>query len=135
MNNGIRIGLTQTEAVISLIRFLRSEIECFSMPLPRALERCPADILVGCGYKGDAAPRMPSELLSGISDKVTYAQLARFCDEIGKGYRDEQLALCDYYLAVFEERRIKLSEQLPVKRKMNCALCVSSALAILIILL
>ena len=127
--------VTQTEAVISLVRFLRSEIECFSMPLPRALERCPDEILRACGYKGAKPPRSPSELLDGISDTVTKAQLSRLCDEIGKGYREEQLALCDYYLAVFEERRRKLADQLPAKRKMNCTLCVCSALALVIILL
>lgn len=135
LNSRVRTSVICVEAVISLIRFLRSEIECFSMPIPRALERCPKEILDGCGYKDDVPPSTPSDLLGGVSDSVAQAQLSRFCDEIGKGYRDEQLSLCDYYLAIFEERRRELAEQLPAKRKMNCALCVSSALAIVIILL
>ena len=134
LNNSVRLGVSQAEAVISLIRFLRSEIECFAMPVPRALERCPEDILRGCGYTENDAPQSVNELLTHISDGVIHAQLSRFCEEIGKGYRDEQLSLCDYYISIFEERRKKLSEQLPMRKKMNCALCVSSALAIVILL-
>lgn len=134
LNKSARISVTRTESAISLIRFLRSEIECFAMPLPRALERCPRDILRGCGYTGEKPPRSLWEIAECQSDSVTKAQLSRFCDEIGKGYRDEQMVLCDYYLAVLEDRRQQLSDQLPARRKMNSALCMSSALGLVILL-
>ena len=53
LNLGAKRSLRQTEAFISVVRFLRSQIECFSMSVPRALERCPREILDGCGYVGD----------------------------------------------------------------------------------
>lgn len=134
LNTGARLALSQTEAVISLIRHLRSEIECFSMPLPRALCRCPREILSACGYREERAPDSVGELLPYISDGTVRGQLSRFCEEIGKGYREEQLALCDYYVAVLEDRRASLASQLPSRRRMNSALCMSGALALVILL-
>lgn len=134
LNSAARRGLTGTEGLISLIRYLRSEIECFSMPLPRALARCPRQILEACGYSGASAPESIRQILPYVSDSVTRAQMSRFCDEIGKGYLDEQLSLCDYYIEVLEERRRELATQLPPRRKVNSVLCLSGALAIVILL-
>lgn len=79
-------------------------------------------------------PESVSELLPYISDSAVRGQFSRFCDDIGKGYREEQLALCDYYVAVLEDRRASIASQLPLRRKLNSALCVSGALALVILL-
>lgn len=134
LNARARIGTVQAEALISLIRYIRSEIECFAMPIPRALARCPRKLLEECGFSSEDAPKSAEELLENINDGVTHAHFARFCGEIGKGYRDEQLALCDYYITVLEERRLKLAEQLPLRKRINSALCMSGAFAIVIVL-
>ena len=135
LNSGVREGLTEAQSVISLVRFLRSEIECFSMPVPRALSRCPKEILVGCGYTDSRPPESIYSLTEHLSNTAVRAQLARFCEEIGKGYREEQLSLCDYYISVFEEHRKELAQQLPMKRKVNLTLCLSSAIAVVILLI
>lgn len=134
LNARVRLGTVQAEAFISLIRFIRSEIECFAMPIPRALARCPRKLLEECGFSSAGAPESVEELLENINDGITRAHLERFCGEIGRGYRDEQLALCDYYITVLEERRLKLAEQLPMRKRINSALCLSGAFAIVIVL-
>ena len=135
LNVGVREGITEVQSVISLIRFLRSEIECFSMPVPRALSRCPKEILVGCGYTDSCPPASIYSLTEHLSNGAVQTQLVRFCEEIGKGYREEQLSLCDYYISVFEEQRRELAQQLPMRKKVNLTLCISSALAVVILLI
>lgn len=104
------------------------------MPLPRALARCPKETLEACGYGEERPPESIKELLPYVSDAVTREQLCRFGEEIGRGYTEEQLALCDYYTEMLEDRRRRLAEQLPARRKMYSALCMSGALAVVILL-
>ena len=137
LNKSASLSVTQTESFISWIRFLRSEIECFSMPLPRALERCPREIYEGCGYTSDVPPTGIEDLIKKcrIADGEVNRQLTRFCEDIGKGYREEQLSLCDYCLELLEARRRELAAELPTRRKLNSALCLSGALALVILLI
>ena len=137
LNSSAKRALTQAEALISWARYLRSEIECFSMPLPLALSRCPTEIYEKCGYVSDGIPADIGEFIKKcrISDGETFRQLSRFGDDIGKGYRDEQLALCDYFIEAMELRRRQLSEQLPARKKLNSALWLSGALALVILLI
>ena len=137
LNVNAKQGLSQTEAFISLLRYIRSEIECYSMPIPRALARCPKEILAGCGYAEKGAADSFLGLLDKckINDSATEKILRSLADGIGKGYRDEQLALCDNYISRLDERRRSLASELPMRKKMNSALCVSGALAIVILLI
>lgn len=137
LNASAKRGLEQTEALIAWLRFMRSEIECFAMPLPRALERCPRELYARCGYHLQTPPSGVAEFISAceLADAETGRQLERFAEDIGKGYRDEQLTLCDYYLELLEARRQELCGQLPTRKKLNGALCLSGALALVILLI
>ncbi len=135
LNTSAKNGLSQTEAFISFLRFLRSEIECFSMPVPRALARCPREILAECGCE-DADTDLRGFLQRcAVFDGATVELMNRFCDDVGKGYRDEQLALCDYYISLLDERRRELFAALPARKKRNSALCLAGALALVIVLI
>ena len=131
LNSSAKRTLGQTES------FLRSQIECFSRPVPRALERCPEEILRGCGYTLDAPPGTLGELLEVCSDAdgAVMREMGRLAADIGKGYREEQLALCDYCLSLLEEQRSRISGQLPLKIKVNSALSVAGAAAVVILLI
>ncbi len=137
LNASARTALVQTEAFISLLRSLRSDIECFAMPIPKALGRCSSELYRRCGYCSDVPPWDIDGLLAGckISDGELKKLLDGFSGDVGKGYRDEQLALFDYCLGQLEARRQQLRDQLPAKRRMNSALCLSGALAIVILLI
>ena len=107
------------------------------MSVPRALERCPREILDGCGYVGDALPRSVDELLDSCVDVDTSVmrEMRRLADDIGKGYREEQLTLCDYCLSLLEQQRSRISGQLPLKIKVNSALSLAGAAAVVILLI
>ena len=136
-NSGTRQVLRQTEAFISLLRFIRSQIECFALPLPQALGRCPAEILKGCGYDRAEKPSSGEHLMAGccIEDTSVRRSMERFFSEIGRGYREEQLNLCDYCISSLEERRAHMASQLPMKIKVNSALSIVGAVAVVILLI
>ena len=135
LNQTAKRGLSQTESFIALLRYLRSEIECFSMPLPRAMSRCPYELLEGCGCAREVSDLREFLSVCSVYDARAVKLVSRFCDEAGRGYRDEQLALCDNYISRLDERRRSLASELPRRKKMNSALCVSGALAIVILLI
>ena len=137
LNRADSAALEGTEGLIALVRHIRAQIECFSIPVPDILARCPAEIYESCGYDGESPPASASELAERchISDKEAGKYIERFFAEIGKGYRQDQLALCDYTVQLLEQRRRALAEQLPIKKKRNGALCMSGALAVVILLI
>lgn len=136
-NSGTKQTIKQTESFISLLRFLRSRIECFALPLPSALARCPVEILRGCGYDGLEAPSSVNRLMSGccISDDYVRRTMERFFLEAGRGYREEELKLYDYTVSLLEERRASMVSQLPMKIKVNSALSIAGAVAVVVLLI
>lgn len=81
----------QAEALASLVRFVREQIEYYRMPLDAILARCDGEILCHFG-KGstlleifDATP-----WLDGRLEKIAL----EFAHEIGRGYFFEQLNIC-----------------------------------------
>ena len=137
LNKWAKDTLRQTEHLISLVRFLRAQIECFSMSVPKALERAPDEILSGCGFSGEERPKSIGELIDGcrITDEAVIRDMRRFSDDIGKGYREEQLTLCDYCLSLLEAERARIAGQLPLKIKVNSALSLAGAAAVVILLI
>lgn len=137
LNSSAKRSLEQIEGFISLVRHIRSQIECFSMPLPTALERCSDEVLAKCGYKGAKTVKSISELLESCSeeDAESGKLMREFAASIGRGYRTEQLTLCDYYIGLLETRRKRVCEQLPSRLKRNSAVCLCGALAVVILLI
>lgn len=137
MNQSATETLRQVESWLGLLRYVKAQVDCFALPVSVILSRADADLLRGCGYGESRTPENFDELLGhcSIRDGETGNILRGFADEFGKSYREEQSRGCDYYFSLLDERREALLSQLPVKKKINSALCISSALAIVILLI
>lgn len=137
MNSAASKKATQSEALIAFLRFVRSRIECFSLPASEIIARCDKSLLSECGYNGDIPPRDMGDLFEamGIRDDESYRILQAFAEGFGNSYREEQLKECDYYIDLLCERSQKIGEELPKKKKLNSTLCISSALGVAILLL
>ena len=129
-------ALRQAEGWLSLVRFVRTQVDCFSLPLPQILQRIDPSCLRACGYRGEEVPRSLSALLSSceICDREVGRIAERFAGDFGKGYREEQLRSCDLYCELLSERRDALAEQLPAKKRVSSTLWISGALATVILL-
>ena len=137
MNKRAESELSEFESILRLIRQIKLEVESFSMPIPRILEKIDKRLLFECGYQGEGAPQNLSELYSGISFKSERSKelFHRFSGDFGSGYREEELRRLAYYIELFENERKKLAEELPAKKKINLTLSVSAALGIVILMI
>lgn len=136
LNTCARESLRQTEGFCELVRRLRSDIDCFSMPIPVSLESCPDAVLEKCGIDTRADRRTLTVLLHGcdISSPEICELMESFASHVGMGYKQEQLMLCDRTLARLEEHRALLASRLPAKQKTNGTLCLCGALAVVILI-
>jgi len=87
----------QAEGFLALVSLLRSQIDCFSIPIGGILKKCDPRILRDCGLDdGEDLTDMPS-LLSAchlLLPEEECALLADFARQLGGGYREEQLRSC-----------------------------------------
>lgn len=137
LNKRAAESLSQIKGWISLVRYVRTQIECFSAPVSEILSRCEPDALRACGYARDGIPEGLCSLLEGceILDGETEKIISDFAGEFGRSYREEQVKRCDYYLSLLDSRRAAIQSQLPSKKKLNATLCIAGALAIVILFL
>lgn len=136
MNTRASGAHAQTEALIAFMRYARNMIECFSLPAAEIIRRADREQLALCGFTGESVPESFGELFSRIHirDADTARILQSFCDGFGRSYREEQLKEMDYYISLLCERAERLAEELPKRKKLNSTLCISSALALAILL-
>ena len=55
--------------------------------------------------------------------------------DFGSGYRDEELRRLSYYEKELSDELQRLSGELPSKKKINLTLCISAAIAIVILMI
>ncbi len=137
LNRAASLTLRQTEAWIRLLRYVKLRIDCFSQPAPEILARVDETLLRECGFLGEARPSRFSELLSlcEVKDGQTLTVLREFAEAFGKGYREEQIRECDYYIGLLESEREALASLLTGRKKLNTVLSLSGALALVIFFL
>ena len=135
LNRRMLNALRRVEAWTALLRRIKTEIECFSLPIRDILKKTDRELLLACGYAGISAPDSLSELVSSVrlADGVTEELIRRFASEFGRCYRSEQVERCAYYLSLMEDRRKSLLSELPSKKRLNSTLCIAGSLGLLIL--
>ena len=131
-----RMRCKQAQALFEMMQYVRAQIDCFSLSLPKILKQTDAQLLRDCG--ASRAPASFEELLLQCeplpTDKMR-ALLFDFAAALGKDYRTEQLRLCNYYIerfsALCEELRRELDRRLKLMRLLPCTL--GAALILLLI--
>ena len=127
--------LDSAEAAVSLLRFVKNEVECFSLPVSDIMRKCPRELLSAFGYREPSADSLEA-FVSGadISDRETERILREFSSEFGKCYREEQVKRCEHYISRLEGRRLELNGQLPAKKRISSTLFLSGSCALAILL-
>ncbi len=119
--------LSVLEGWLDLVLYIRSQIDCFLTPLHEILAAGEPSA-PGTGIP-DGTGNL-SALLKASSvylDEENRRFLEAFVREIGSGYREEQLHLCDYYIGVLRTRREKAAAELPRRIRACRALCLCIA--------
>ncbi len=129
-----RRRVLQAEGFLSLLRVIRMQIDCFSMPVSRILAECDRTLLADCGVSG--TPKDFKALLGStrlyLSEEICRL-LADFAGRLGASYREEQLRCCEYYLARLAPYCDTLRAEQPRRERM--ALILPPALSVALILL
>ena len=127
--------IEQLEAFIALIKRTKEMIDCYAMPIEKIFNSS-GDILLRLGIEKDITDfsQLVSEceILCGEDcRKILFV----FSESLGKGYRENQVKLCDATLSELEEIRKRLVLAYPSKKKTTAALCFAVGGALLIALL
>ena len=136
LNRRCSAAVKLCESWVSFVRYVKNQVECFSLPFDEILMRR-VDLLRECGLYGTDIPKTPNELLScGIQgDKRTVELVRGLISDFGKYYRDEQVKRCEICLTMLEEHAEKMREELKSKKKLNTTLVMSACIALAILLL
>ena len=135
--------LKQTEAFISLLRYIKKQIECFSTPITHIIKECDGDILSACGLDIKREPEITGanpmkELLESCDfyiDVEAVESLKKFANDFGRSYREEQLRSCDYYISELMIYRDKISAEIPKERKLRFAMCLCISASVILLLI
>ena len=125
------------DAYLSFLRYVRTQIDCYALPIGEIFERCSKELLYSCGWRQESAPHTFEELFScnHISDKEAKNVIFEFCSDFGRNYREEELKRCDSCITALEKCRERLAREVPNKKKLNLTLCLSASVALIILLL
>lgn len=141
-----RRRLRVLDGYISLIYYIKGQIDCYAMPLSDILDRADPAILAACLGLEPTDPflRLSTEggspLPAMVKESRLYLEpeserlLTTLTGELGATYRAEQVARCDYYVAALTEERRKLNDTLPSRLRATCTLCICCAIGAAVLL-
>ncbi len=121
-----------------MVRFIGERIEHFSEPLPEILAAYRNEYLGQIGYldeirsHGIKSASLISEKSSPSGELEVFEE---FAAKIGKGYREEEIALCRYTYERLSEHEKKLEGALKDKEKLYRTIPPMLALSVILILM
>lgn len=133
-----RRQLRMTEAFISLLTYIKGQIEFFSAPLAEIYGSFANKTLENCRF----ASVLRKEGLTVALDEIrpslppdVYDSLVTFASGLGKSVKQSQLDLCEYHIEALHTSYIEQKEALPKKARLYTSLSVMAGLTAVIILL
>ena len=135
LNREIQRDIRIVDAYLSLLRYIRTQIDLYALPIGEIFKKCDKTMLFSCGWKSEELPKDFRELFlcGNIRDKMTKEIISEFCADFGRNYREEELKRCEVYIESLEIQRGRLASEIPNRKKLNITLCVSVSLALIIL--
>lgn len=113
------------------VRYIRLQIDCFLSPQDQIFHSFSHPILEGNGLLPALRSGEDMEVaVKGIKDKQLADMMLRFGRELGQGYREEQLRVCDFYLAQMVTHRECEEEKMPSQIKIKRTVCMVGAMLV-----
>lgn len=137
-----RRRLQVLDGYISLLYYVKGQIDCYAMPLSDILRRADPSLLAAC-RGGEARAEASADggpLTVMIRESRLYLEpeserlLLTWAGELGATYRAEQVARCDYYVEALTAERRKLYDALPARLRTTAALCLCATVAAALLL-
>ncbi len=127
--------LRTLDGFISLIMYIKGQVDCYALPLYEILMSIPPEILCNCN-----CPEGVESLDELIVESKIYLDdeslrlLEAFCVEFGSVFRSEQLRRCDFYAESLVEERKVLADEIIKSGRVGSALSICSSIGLLILL-
>ena len=125
-----RRTMRQADAFVSLVQFIREQIEYYRMPLDAILLRCDDDVLCHFGQG-----RTLSEMFERTrwQDRELEAIALELSRELGRGYFSEQLCICQRALERLDAFKKKRADTETKKAKTEGVLSIGGAILAVIL--
>lgn len=126
----------QAEGFLALLRHIRLQIDCFSLPVARILATLPPELCATCDIQNNVRdfPTLLTRSTLLLPDDMCELLVA-FGNDLGSSYREDQLRLCDYYVTRLTPlcERIRAEQTRRTRLALVLPLALAAALALLLI--
>lgn len=127
--------LETLDGFISLIMYIKGQIDCYSRPRKDILATLPAEVFCACNCPMGAESLEEMVEASRIYlDEEPQRLLSAFVAEFGSTFRDEQLRRCDYYVSALGEQRRIVANEVQVRSRTGGTLWICACIAVLILM-
>jgi hypothetical protein len=132
------------DGYISLIYYIKGQIDCYAMPVADILARADPSLIGAClglgRWSAAEGGGTPCALPAILQESRPYLApecerlLTTFTGELGSALRAEQVARCDYYIDALTRERQKLADTLPARLRTAATLCLCCTIAAAVLL-
>ena len=131
-----RMRVAQAEAYLALLRHIRGQIACYSRSFGEICRRMEPSMLAACGLgaPGDSLACMLREAELCLPPEAERV-LRAFAAELGRSYKNEQLAICDSAMLELEAIVTAARQRLPQQLRLIRCACLCGALAVILLLI
>ena len=127
--------LQTLDGFVSLLFYIKGQIECFARPRSEILLTLPPEIFCACNCPGGAETFEELVEESRIYlDEEALRLVCAFASEFGGVFRDEQLRRCDYYISALSEERRRVFASVGARSRAGGALWICGCVGIIILL-
>ena len=130
-----RRRLETLDGFISLIYYIKGQVDCYARPIGDILASLPPEILRDCN-----CPEGVGSLEETVSESKIYLDrdslrlLASFSSEFGSTFREEQTRRCEHYISVLRDKRAVVAGRLSADVRSGSAVCICVSLCLMILL-
>ena len=130
-----RTRLRTLDGIISLIFYIKGQVDCYSRPISDILSAIPPRIARACNCKGGISCL---EDVAESSEIYLDEECARifesFAAEFGQSFREEQVRRCDHYISLLSDRRATVETSGRADGRAGSAVVICAAISLAILL-
>lgn len=134
-------AMTQLDAYISLIEYIKSQVSCFLSPIDIIIKNCDYKIIQKCTMVNE----INIQTAKTVKDIVNYSYfyldqeiidtIYKFANDFGSNYRKEQLLYCDAYIEELKKYKCKIYDNYEKDKKVRFVLCMCLSFSMILMLI
>ena len=127
--------LDTIDGFVSLIFYIKGQIDCYSRPRSDILSSLPPEIFHACNCpRGAMTLEELIEASRAYLDDEPLRLITTFAAEFGSTFREEQLRRCDHYISALGEQRRRVEADVKSKSRAGSALWICAGIGALILI-